>query len=151
MLIPCTWPSTSYRKVVRQTRAHAGKGPDSLGKSFALALPAEGWHDITSILQLVLGLGILPLTFLKSFIALIRKPVGGLRPIALLAMTYRWLLKVYRPMVSAWDREVAPPWDFSAPGTWGRPGSLRRGVGQRHRHVERQILSRRTARRRQIL
>ena len=83
------------QQAVRKTRAYAGKGPDQIGKDFALALPTEGWQELTSILQLVIGLGILPLTMLQSWVALIPKPQGGLRPIALLLMTYRWLLKVY--------------------------------------------------------
>ena len=104
------------RKVISATKDNAGKGPDGVDRRLALRLPSQGWTALTQIMQAILCLGILPLQMTHSWIALLQKPLGGWRPIALLCMTYRWLLRSHRPTASSWDRDNAPPWDFSAPG-----------------------------------
>ena len=104
------------KKVVASTKAFAGKGPDSIDKHMAQRLPEKGWIALCAVMQTIITLGIVPVQFLYAWIALIPKPQGGLRPIALLSMCYRWLLKMFRPEMAIWDQQEAPPWDFSAPG-----------------------------------
>ena len=92
------------------------KGPYNVSKAFATQLPEKGWQQLTAVLQATLGLGIVPIQLSHAWIALLAKPAGGWRPIALLCMTYRWLMRCHRPTASQWDRDNAPPWDYSAPG-----------------------------------
>ena len=63
-------------KVVRSARRFAGKGPDTIDKTMAMRLPESGWDDLTQVLQATVSLGIVPLQFLQSWIALIPKAVG---------------------------------------------------------------------------
>eukprot|EP00959_Pyramimonas_sp_CCMP1952_P419500 8786906-Pyramimonas_sp.AAC.1 len=48
---------------------------------------------------------------LFNVIALLEKPGGGRRPIALMGFCYVVLLRIRRPHVQAWDRAYHGPWD----------------------------------------
>ena len=97
------------QKVVTATKKHAGKGPDMIDKQFAQRLPPKCWAALSSVLQMAITLGIVPIQMLHTWVALIPKPQGRLRPIALLCMCYRWLLKAFRPEMAEWDQQEAPP------------------------------------------
>eukprot|EP00972_Heterocapsa_arctica_P092199 13599013-Heterocapsa_arctica.AAC.1 len=50
-------------------------------------------------------------------VALIDKADVGDRPITLLSMLYRLLIRVRRSYISKWDADEAGPWDYAVKGS----------------------------------
>ena len=66
---------------------------------------------LLEVLRLIETRGALPLQTLFTVVALIPKPQGDVRPIALLSMLYRlWIATRHGDLVD-WDSRAAGPWD----------------------------------------
>jgi hypothetical protein len=69
-----------------------------------------------------------PSQTLVVVVCLIGKKSGDSRAIAVLASTYRLLLKLLQAQVKAWDLEVAGPWDHAIAGSSALRAGILRGL-----------------------
>ena len=81
-----------------------------------MTLPEAGWDDMARVMQIMLDAGLLSLQCMWSLVGILPKTARGVRPITLLCMVYRWLTKCFRTLVSQWDTDNAPEWDYDVPG-----------------------------------
>jgi len=90
---------------IKSIKKDTALGPDRLSPKELRRLPAE---RVDALLQLYLGMeeGIcVPEVFKQALVALLGKPGGGERPIALLPMLYRVWMRLRKSLVTGWDNK----------------------------------------------
>ena len=98
-----SYPPVSAKDLMRAIRSikkDTALGPDQLSPRHLRRLPMEG---VEALLKLYLRLeqGILvPEVFKRAFVALLGKPGGGERPIALMPMLYRVWMRLRKNLVA---------------------------------------------------
>ena len=86
-------------------------GVDFLDVGWLKRLPQEAFADIAELLYNIENSGAWPIQASLNIIVLMRKPAGGVRPIALMPILYRiWCRARRTPLVE---------WELSHQGHWG--------------------------------
>eukprot|EP00972_Heterocapsa_arctica_P034083 5017719-Heterocapsa_arctica.AAC.1 len=80
-------------------------------------MPKEGKSELVQLLSSMEEELTLPAQAMYNSVALIDKPDGGDRPITLLSMLYRLLIRARRSYITKWDAEKARPWDSAVAGS----------------------------------
>ena len=114
------WPPLTLAgldRTIRATPVATGLDFDGLDPVLLRSLPPGGRAQLLSILVAMESRMILPAQGMLNAVALLDKPDGGDRPISLMCMLYRLLLRMRRPFVDAWDAEHAGPWDAAVKGS----------------------------------
>ena len=104
------------RRVLAGWSAKAGLGIDLWVLKLWATLPDNALRMLLLIIQLIEG-GAFPMQILLVLIALIPKPKGGERPIALTAMLYRLVIKLRRPIIGHWEDKEHGFWDAAIKGS----------------------------------
>ena len=104
-------------RAIRATPVNAGLGFDRLQPSMLRSLPQEGKLQLLLLLRRMEADMILPSQLMLNLVALLDKPDGSDRPISLMPMPYRLLVRMRRPFVDAWDASQAGPWDAAVRGS----------------------------------
>ena len=104
-------------RAIRSIKKDTALGPDQLSPRQLRRLPPEG---VEALLRIYLDMeqGILvPEVFQQAFVALLGKPGGGERPIALMPMLYRVWMRLRKNLVAEWDAERHKFWDTAVKGS----------------------------------
>ena len=109
-------PKSDLRKAISRTKAGSAKGACYLDKGFVQELPGVAQNTFVDLVDICWLVAALPTTALMANICLLDKPTGGFRPIALLTMVYRWMLRQSRCWTKPWDEAHSGPWDYATPG-----------------------------------
>ena len=113
------------RKAILATPLQTGMGSDRLKPSFLRGLCPAALEELRNLLCVFEATGLLPWQLTGAVIALLPTPCGGWRPIALMHMLYRLLIRIRRPEITAWDTSIiaSGQWDYAGVGLGAEVGA----------------------------
>ena len=106
-------------KAISHTKTNSAKGACHQDKVFVQELPEVAQDMLINLVDNCWKVAALPTTALMANICFLNKATGGFRPIALLTMVYRWMMRQARCWTRPWDEEHSGAWDYATPGKWG--------------------------------
>ena len=115
-----SWPELSMSDLewaIKKTPVKTGLGFDQLSPSMLRSLSEEGKRHLLLLLRRMERELMLPAQALLNLVALIDRPDGGDRPITLLPMLYRLLIRMRRHRIGEWDSARAGHWDAAVKGS----------------------------------
>ena len=103
-------PIGQIRKVLASSSRNTGLGIDQWPLFLWSYLPDEALKALQLMITNILQAKI-PLQALLSLVAFIGKSGGGERPIGLMAMLYRFIMRLHKGIIGEWDQELRGFWD----------------------------------------
>ena len=103
-------PIRHMRNVLASSKRKTGMGVDLWPLNLWSFLPDEALRGLQLIIRSMLQ-GKVPLQALLTLISFIGKPGGGERPIGLVAMLFRFAMRLHKGLIGQWDEAFHGHWD----------------------------------------
>jgi len=113
-------------RAIKSIKKDTALGPDHLSPKELRRLPNEGVEALLHLYrQMEKGICV-PEVFKQALVALLGKPGGGERPIALMPMLYRVWMRLRKNLVTGWDDKKHEFWDTAVKGSSPLQATYRR-------------------------